>query len=197
MALQEHSVSSRLLRKRTAGLAVPVSGKKRPVPGAAKVGEFEQACRNALRWSRSELLALAIDRGCAHYASLWPRFPAPTGVLPHEVLGCALLRGPEDAETFQAIRCGAMVLSDWNNDPELVAEAAVRLAVSGRVSHVAKLGLRYDTRPDYWRAVIEVLPEECTEEDFLPGVSRLTRETFGSSPRHGVIRGWLRSDFAR
>ena len=197
MALQEHSVSIKLLRKNTAGIGAWVLGKKRPVSGAAKVGEFEQACRDALRWSRSELLALAIDRGCTHYASLWPRLPAPKGVLPHEVLGCALLRGPEDAETFQAIRCGAMVLSDAHNDAERVAEAAIRLAVVGRVSHIVKLGLRYDASPEFWRAVIAALPAGCTAEEFLPAVSRLARETFGASPRHGVIREWMRSDFAR
>lgn len=197
MALQEHSVSTKSLRRRKAGIAELTSPQSRSVSNNASAVEFEQACRDALRWCRPELLALAISRGCAHYASLWPHLPVAKGVLPQEVLGCGLLRGPEEAETFQAIRCGAMILSDRHNDAARVAEAAVRLGVADRVFHVATLGRRYDAYPAYWRSVIEELPDGCTSEEFLPGVSRLTRETFGTLPRRGVIREWLRSDFAR
>lgn len=161
--------------------------------------EFAQACAKAVGLVRSELLAAAVVRGCGHYAPLWPDL-APLNLtwLPHEILGCALLRGPKDVETFQAIRCGAMVLSDLSNNPELIAAAARELHVTGRVAHLAQVGLQADQHPDFWKQVLGGLPHAPnTELDFLPGVSRLVAETRRSGPNQGPVRTWLRTLYQR
>jgi hypothetical protein len=120
---------------------------------------FLRACRQAEKLPRDDLLGVAIARGCTHYAPLWPNLRhEDSDWLPHEVLGCALLRGVADAETFQAIRCGAMVLSDLHNDPALIAAAAERLAVLPRVTHLAKQGLHGDDQPEFWTQVRRKLP---------------------------------------
>ncbi len=79
------------------------------------------------RKPRRKLLAIAVARGCDQYAPLWPELrPKDDLTLPKEVLGCALLRGPADEETFQSIRCGAMVLSDLGNSLGRIVLAALR-----------------------------------------------------------------------
>ncbi len=161
--------------------------------------KFGQACAKAVGLSRSELVAAAVDRGCGYYASLWPDLaPRNLAWLPHEILGCALLRGPKDAETFQAARCGTMVLSDLGNVPQLIAAAARDLQVTGRVAHIARLGLQADQHPDFWQGVLVALPKAASEElDFLPGVSRLVAETRRSGPNQGPVRTWLRTAYQR
>lgn len=158
------------------------------------VAEVAAACHEAETWTRERLLALAIGRGCDHYAPLWPDLPAAGGVLPHEVLGCALLRGPTGGETFQAIRCGAMVLSDLSNAPASIAAAAARLGVAGRVVHIARLALTAADYPEFWRNILAGLPDvEPNEPEFLPGLSRFASETRLSGPRSGPVRLWLRT----
>jgi len=157
--------------------------------------DLEVACREATEWTRAELLALAMARGCGFYAPLWPVLPGLRGDLPHEVLGCALLRGSADLETFQAIRCGTMVLSDLHNHPGIIGEAAVQLGVAERLAPLAQLGHRHDTEPDFWSAVLAGLPDGTSAEDFLPGVSRLTCETMKLTPGRGLRRQWLRTDY--
>lgn len=86
---------------------------------------FSLACEETALKSRRHLLAVAVARGCRHYAPVWPELkPEDDPGVPHEALGCALLRGPADAETFQAPRCGVMVLSDLANSPQQIAFAA-------------------------------------------------------------------------
>lgn len=89
---------------------------------------------------RSRLLGIAVSRGCTHYRS----FVAPAEVsddpsIPHEFLGCALLQGEDNLETFQAIRVGAMVLSDPRNDVALMKAYAEELKVSARLVQLARL----------------------------------------------------------
>lgn len=168
------------------------------VSGAANLA-FAQSCFEALKLSREKLLATALARGCRHYAGLWSELtPADRVNLPHEILGVALLVGPADAETFQAIRCGAMVLSDLDNSPELIAEASVRFAVAARVAHVARLGQATDDHGEFWGRILSALPPTKTEEeDFLPGVSRLVSETRISGLGRGPSRVWLRTNYPR
>lgn len=152
-----------------------------------------------LALSRDELMQIAVARGCRHYASFVP----PGGAmrddpeLLHEVLGAALLRGPEDAATFQAIRCGAMVLSDLGNSAARIAAASEQLGVAHRVAHVARLGLLADDYPHFWDALLRVLPVALVRDDFLPGVSRLTSETRVAGPGRFSIRTWLRTQYVR
>jgi len=150
--------------------------------------------------TRDQLLGVAVARGCRHYAPLLPPDVTPTdmGDLPHEVLGAALLRGPADAATFQAIRCGAMVLSDLGNSPQRIGEASEQFGVAARVVHLARLGLAADRHPEYWTAVLNALPPgSADEEPFLPGASRLTSETRLVGPGRNPARTWLRTHYAR
>ena len=158
-------------------------------------------CREAVRLGRNALLAIAIARGCHHYAPFVPshvrRIDRPD--LPHEVLGCALLRGPLDVDTFQTIRCGAMILSDLGNSPQIIAEAVSILNVTSRVAHIAQQALSADDHPDYWRNLLAVLPaiEVSRETSFLPGVSRLVSETRITGLGRGAQRVWLRTHHLR
>lgn len=160
---------------------------------------FLRACRQAAKLTRDDLLGVAIARGCTHYAPLWPNLSHDdSDWLPHEVLGCALLRGVADAETFQAIRCGAMVLSDLHNDPALIAAAAERLAVLSRVAHLSQLGLHGDDQPEFWMQVRRRLPDlSSPEAEFLPGLSRLRLETGQAGPDQGGRPVWLRTAYRR
>ena len=158
---------------------------------------FLRACREEAELSREALLAVAVARGCWHYAPLWSDLtPEDRAGLPHEILGCALLRGPADAETFQSIRCGAMVLSDLDNSPERIASAAGELGVTGRVAYIARLGLVNDLHPAFWQSLLSALPStESTEQEFLPGLSRLVSETRISGAGRGPVRVWLRAAY--
>jgi len=179
---------------------MPTQGKSSTVAAVVVADPgFLRACREAAELSREALLAVAVARGCWHYAPLWPDLtPEDRAGLPHEILGCALLRGPADAETFQSIRCGAMVLSDLGNSPELIATAAERLGVIGRVAHIARQGLQTDRHPDFWEKVLAALPAKpSAEPDFLPGISRLTGETRPAGPGRSAVRQWLRTDRGR
>lgn len=157
---------------------------------------FAQACTRAKALTRSQLLAVALARGCRHYAPLWPELvPVNFCWLPQEALGCALLCGPETASTFQAIRCGSMILSDLGNRSERIAQAAKIFEVAVRVAHLARLGQVEDDYPKYWVGILAALPDlPAGDGDFLPGVSRLVAETRRSGPGRGAKRVWLRPD---
>lgn len=154
--------------------------------------------QRAVDLSREELLGIAVARGCRHYAPFLPADVAAINdpEIPHEALGVALLRGPTDAATFQAIRCGAMVLSDLENSPHAIAEMSQQLGVAHRTAHIARLGLAADMQPDFWQQVLRELPSAVAEDDFLPGVSRFTSETRQPGGRSSV-RVWLRTHYAR
>ena len=147
--------------------------------------------------SRNALLRIAVARGCRHYAPLLPPEATPGNVpdLPHEVLGAALLRGASDAATFQAIRCGAMILSDLGNSPERLGEAGEQFGVTCRIAHLARLGLLADQHPGFWTAVQNALPPSADGDPFLPGVSRLTSETRMAGPGQKPSRVWLRTHY--
>lgn len=149
--------------------------------------------------TRDQLLRIAVARGCRHYAPLLPpgALPADAAGLPHEVLGTALLRGPTDANTFQAIRCGAMVLSDLDNSPQRIIEASEQFGVTHRLAHLARLGLAADRHPEFWAAILSPLPPGPDEELFLPGISRLVSETRLAAPGQSPARVWLRTRYAR
>jgi len=145
--------------------------------------------------SRESLLSIAIARGCRHYAPLLPDDVAVIDhpALPHEMLGAALLRGPADAGTFQAIRCGAMVLSDLGNSVVRIRDAANYFGVAHRVAHIARLGLKFDTHPEFWATLLDLIVAHASEAEFLPGVSRFVSETRMSGFGRGPAREWLRT----
>ena len=150
--------------------------------------------------SREELIGIAVARGCYHYAgfsdaSLVEERPD----LPHEVLGCALLRGPADVDTFKSIRVGAMVLSDLGNDPSAISAAAIIPGVEGRVAHIARVALNVGDRPDFWQTVLKDLPPEddAFEAAFLPGITRFRTECPKTSPGRCSSFVWLRTSYER
>lgn len=150
--------------------------------------------------SREELIGIAVARGCDHYASYSDAYL--TGVrpeLPHEVLGCALLRGPADVNTFKSIRVGAMVISDLGNDPGAIGAAAAFLRVEGRAAHIAKLAFKVGDRPDFWHAVLAELPpaDDDFEATFLPDTTRFRSECPKTGPGQGSSTVWLRTYYTR
>lgn len=162
--------------------------------------EIEAELRRADSLPREHLMRVAVLRGCRHYGPLLSSPPSASEDegLSHEVLGVALLRGPRDAATFQAIRCGAMVLSDLGNDPARIHAAAEHVGVLDRVAHIARLALSSDAHPGYWERVLSVLPGEAREDPFLPGISRLTSETWVPPlSSRKMVRVWLRTAWAR
>ncbi|MFA6286178.1 MAG: hypothetical protein WC661_02240 [Opitutaceae bacterium] len=166
----------------------------------ARLAPSHHELREIEGFSRDQLLGIAVARGCRHYASF---ADSPNKVdepsISHEVLGCALLRGPRNIETFRAIRVAAMVLSDEGNSPDEIGSAAVAFQVEGRVSHIAKLALKADNRPDFWNAVLASLPsmDDVSEVSFLPGISRLRSETQMTGLGRGRSLVWLRTAYAR
>jgi hypothetical protein len=148
---------------------------------------------------RDQLFRIAVARGCRHYAPFLPPGleASDDPEIPHEALGAALLCGPTDAATFQAIRCGAMVLSDLNNSPSIIADISEQLGVAHRTAHIARLGLAADTHPDFWQQVLRELPSAVSEGDFLPGISRFISETRQPNWRSAPVRVWLRTHYAR
>jgi len=159
-----------------------------------------EACRVVKRLDRESLMRIAVDRGCRHYAPLLST-PLSGSVeradLPHEVLGAALLRGLRDGETFQAIRCGAMVLSDLGNDPETILSAADYYGVADRLAHIARMGFEFDDHPGYWEALLSLALPSPEEAAFLPGLSRLTSETRMTKMGRHPVRTWLRTRWPR
>lgn len=150
--------------------------------------------------SRDELIGIAIARGCHHYAPFVAKgLIADRRDVPHELLGCALLCGPPNLDTFQAIRVAAMVLSDTGCSAPSVVRAADALGVSSRLAHIARVALAVDDRPAYWRAILAQLPPHdlAPEADFLPKVSRFSLESGKPGPGLGPVRVWLRTDYVQ
>lgn len=148
---------------------------------------------------RGNLLRQAVARGGRHYAGfLNDSVGADDPTIPHEALGCALLCGPTDVDTFQTIRVEAMVLSDLENFPTIMAAAAANFGVTSRLKHVCQVALGADDHPEFWNAVCALLPptDGKSESEFLPGVSRFALETTVPNP-NGLksVRVWLRTSY--
>lgn len=97
---------------------------------------------------------------------------------------------------FVYFRCGAMVLSDLGNSPELIAEAAEKFGVSERVGYVVRLALAADDQHAYWQKLLPYFPSSNSQGD-LPGLSRLVSETRLSGAGRGAVRVWLRTSYKR
>ncbi len=140
-------------------------------------------------------MALAVARGCRHYAPMVHGHAAPPRLraLAHEVLACALLRFPMPGG-FDAFRCGAMVLSDLNNQPGAISAAADYFDVAGRVGYVVCVGLACDSAHGFWERLKPLFPQ-ADDCGLLPGPSRLVSETRMSGRFRGPVRIWLRTDY--
>jgi hypothetical protein len=160
--------------------------------------DIRRACCAVGMLGRDELIGIAVARGCHHYAAyVPPELVKDRPGIPHEVLGCALLVGPQDVETFQAIRVGAMILSDAGNSAHAMADAADALGVTARLLHIARVGAEADNRPDFWREVLAHLPatDGASEAGFLPNASRFSIESRLNGHGRGIDRVWLCTNY--
>ncbi len=152
-------------------------------------------CEQAARADERDLIALAATRGCRHYAPMVRGHAPPPGLqaLSHEVLACALLRFPMP-DGFDAFRCGIMVLSDLNNQPSVVSNAADYFGVADRIGYAVRVGLKYDNAREFWEQMKPLFPGS-DDTGLLPGPSRLVSETRVSGWLRGPVRIWLRTDY--
>lgn len=155
-------------------------------------------CQDASVASDMDLVALAVARGCRHYAAFAAGHEAPRHLdsLAHEVLACALMRSPMHVDGFKYFRLGAMVLSDCGNEPAMIAAAADFFGVAERVGYVVRLGLAHDDRQEYWRKLLPLFPVVAEAGD-LPGVSRLSLESLVGNSKSSFRRQWLRTHYQR
>lgn len=146
------------------------------------------------RLSADELMSIAIQRGCRHYAPLTRVRSADPGEarLPDEVVAVALMRG-DPSERFDHIRAGAMLLSKLSNDPAEIGRYAKAFGVEDRIRHVAETAISVGDHYDFWKGIIESLGRvEMGARDRLPGFSRfmsLSGVVRPGQPRRNV---WLR-----
>jgi hypothetical protein len=162
--------------------------------------DIRRACRDAGKLGRDELIGIAVARGCRHYAAFVPlELVKDRQDLPQEVLGCALLAGPQDVETFRAIRVGAMILSDAGNFAHAMADAADAFGVTSRLLHIVHVGAEADNRPDFWREVLAHLPatDSASEARFLPDASRFSVENRLNGHGRSADRAWLHTNYRR
>ena len=163
--------------------------------GATANGRVAQA---GAHLTRDRLMEIAVARGCSHYRLFVAPGPAsddPT--ISHEFLGCALLQGVEDVETFQSIRVGAMVLSDLGNDPQLIRTLAEDLGVSVRLTQLATVALGAGDEPLFWRSMLDAAEPGPVDDDFFPTASRLSLESFSGGTGSTLRRQWLRTAYRR
>jgi len=143
------------------------------------------------RASRESLYAEAVARGADYFRPFanGVRRVADLALVPHEALGCALLAGPEIGATFHSIQVGAMILSDLNNDPAVMADCAVEFEVTFRLMALAEIAMRADDNLCFWQATRQALKARgcyCTDS-FIPGRSRLISKT---------DKRWLRTSYS-
>lgn len=153
---------------------------------------FLTECGLAAEATADDLATVAVARGCRHYASMARGTTDPQfATLSHEVLACALLRFPLP-EGFDAFRCGAMVLSDPHNRPEVLSRAADYFGVRDRVRHIIDLGLAHDETPVFWTKLAALFPPVAADDE-LPGLSRFVSESPLGGRGRGPVRIWLRT----
>jgi hypothetical protein len=140
------------------------------------------------------LIALAVARGCHHYASARAPLVAPPSekALSDDELTILLLVG-ENAYEPTTIRCAAQLA----RSPRVTPAKLVRLAVMEKcervLAHIARAGLDHDLegRP-FWQALIDLLPATSTRpEPDLPHWSRFVsmpgRQRFGIAPTRWLV----------
>jgi hypothetical protein len=136
-----------------------------------------------------EAIAVAVARGCRHYATLSgknaPEGPCRT-VLPDEELVILLLVG-EHPYDLQAVRCAAQLARSPNISPARLAFLAKREKATRALAHIARAGIAHDeSGKTFWNEVLLRTGEPAhRNEPALPHWSR-----FVSMPglqRHGPV----------
>ena len=124
----------------------------------------------------SDLLALAVQRGCRHYAGVIPGRAATDpggGVLSDEELAVLLLHGANGFEPFliraaaELLRCRSMRVAD-------LAGAAKRERCERVLAYIAEAGVRHDaTGTAFWSSLLAALgPQRPVAPGVLPHWSR-------------------------
>ena len=148
----------------------------------------------------SELIALAIARGCQHYRGgpePVPTEPLPRAVFSDEELAVALLSPclPYDP---RAVRVGAQMLGSHGNQPRRLALLARRERAENVVRHVAVAGQLTEPCEPFWEELLAALPSRSAlPAGVLPHPSRFRIETGLTNPSDLAGRGgsqmkWLR-----
>ena len=152
----------------------------------------------------SELIGLAIARGCQHYHGGFeavPRAPLSREVFSDEELAIALL-SPCLTYSPRAVRVGAQMLGSHGNKPQRLALLARRERSENVVRHIATAGRSTEPNESFWNELLAALPPALPSRSVLPaGVlphpSRFRAETGHTDPSDPSTHGgprmtWLR-----
>ena len=142
------------------------------------------------------MIALAVARGCRHYATTVRPLESPTPLsdLSNEELTILLLTGENPSDPY-AIRCAAQLARSPDVDPARLAFMAIREKTERVLAHIARSGIAHDSDgQSFWTTVLARLQRAGTAEE--PDLPHWTR--FVSMP--GIQRGgpapaiWLTPD---
>lgn len=135
--------------------------------------------------SVDRMIAVAVARGCRHYAPTVraPVSPPALSDLSNEELTILLLLGENSYEPY-AIRCAAQLARSPDVDPARLSFMAVREKTERVLAHIARSGIAHDCEGQgFWTSVLAHLHLTGTREE--PDLPHWTR--FVSMP--GLQRG--------
>ena len=141
-----------------------------------------------------ELQALAVQRGCRHYATGdEPVAPlASVAQLSNEELAVALLcvALPYDP---QSIRCGAAMVGAEGNSPGKLCWLAIQERSLVPLRHVAESGLKYEPDNQFWRDLLACMPASAPPKSgIMPHPTRYVAMTGFTRNGPGVVIEWQR-----
>lgn len=150
--------------------------------------------------SASELIALAVERGCRHYEggpeTLSAAAPSRDSFSDEE-LAIALL-SPCLPYSPRAVRVGAQMLGSSRNQPRRLAFLACKERTETVVRHIAEAGHQTEPNEPFWNELLAALPPSpMPPTGVLPHPSRFRSETGLTDPSDPLTRGgpqvkWLR-----
>jgi hypothetical protein len=139
----------------------------------------------------TDLIRLAVARGCTHYSPEYPPFDSDPGLgsISNEDLVALLLLGSREYDAI-AVRCAAQLASSCN--PEHLALVAKRERTSRALAHIARDGIQYDDKmTDFWRKLLALLGEQkLIPSGIMPHWSRFVLQTGLTRTGGGEIQ-WL------
>jgi hypothetical protein len=160
--------------------------------------------REAGLYGASELIGLAIARGCLHYQGgpePVPAVPLAPAAFSDEELAIALL-SPCLPYSLRAIRAGAQMLGSRGSQPRRLALLACQERAENVVRHIAVAGRQTEPQEPFWVELLGALPPasplvSAIPPGVLPHPSRFRIETGITDPSNPVTRGgprmtWLR-----
>ena len=172
--------------------------------------------RSSLLWkarrlglsTSSEMIALAVARGCNHYQGgpePEPGKPLSREQFSDEELAIALL-SPCLPYDQRALRVGAQMLGSHLNRPGPMAFLAIKERTVAALRHLACLARETDPEEPFWEELLAALPSPSARwpepiAGSMPHPNRFRSETGRTSPRDRVTHGgplkvWLRPEGA-